>query len=77
MNGLSTGAAQFGAHMPSPDSDLHMAVTELFDGGIVNNADIALRIAHLILEPLIGPTEFSRNLSLTVADHGDKWLIQR
>ena len=62
--------------MPSPDSDLHMAVTELFDGGVVNNADIALRIAHLVLEPLIGPTEFSRNLPLRVADHGDKWLIQ-
>lgn len=62
--------------MPSPDSDLHMAVTELFDGGIVNNAGIALHIAHLILEPLLGPTEWSKNLPLYVADRGDKWLIQ-
>jgi hypothetical protein len=63
-------------HMPNPDSDLHMAVTELFDGGIVNNADIASRIAHLILEHLIGSTALSANMPLRVTDRGDKWLIR-
>ena len=62
--------------MPSPDSDLHMAVTELFDGGIVNNANIASRIAHLILEPLIGSTALSANMPLRVTDRADKWSIQ-
>jgi len=62
--------------MPSPDSDLHLAVTELFDGGIVNNATIASRIAHLILESLIGSTELLANMPLRVTDRADKWSIR-
>ena len=62
--------------MPTPDSDLHMAVITLFDGGVVNNASIAARLAQLILEPLIGASELAANLPLRIEDHGDNWAIR-
>lgn len=62
--------------MPTPDSDLNMAVIALFDGGVVNNANIAARLARLILEPLIGAAELAANLPLRVEDRGDNWAIQ-
>lgn len=62
--------------MPSPDSDLNMAVIALFRGGVVNNANIAACLARLIPEPLIGAAELAANLPLCVEDRGDSWAIQ-
>ena len=65
--------------MPTPDSDLHMAVTELFDGGIVNNEKIAAEIARLVLE---SATEANNDkahvpgstVEVSIAENDDAWL---
>ncbi|MBV9860409.1 MAG: hypothetical protein JO038_09950 [Alphaproteobacteria bacterium] len=61
--------------MPPADSKLHMAVTNLFDGGVVNNANIASQIAQMILKSLIEQAELLASMPLRVEDRGDRWQI--
>jgi hypothetical protein len=66
--------------MPNPNSKLHMAVTELFDGGIANTPKIAEDIARLVLgslaEAASGPTTlFTDADDLSVEDRAETWLV--
>lgn len=47
-----------------------------FIGGIVNNADIARRLAGIILESRLGANRFATYLPLQVQDCGASWLIK-
>lgn len=46
-----------------------------FDGGIVNNSGIALRLAQIILESLIGPQRLTWCSPLQAEDREDRWEI--
>jgi hypothetical protein len=61
--------------MPRPESELNMMFLAALNGGIVFNADIARRLAQLILEHFVGLGKLAANLPLRVEDGGDSWRI--
>lgn len=61
--------------MPTSDRDLHLAVIELFDGGVINNANIALKVANLVQESLGHGNEASARLPINITDRGDSWSV--
>ena len=55
---------------PRPSIVLHG-----FTGGIAGSADIALRVAQVVLEGLLGQRELSAYLPLQAQDRADTWSI--
>lgn len=60
------------APKPSPIMFLHHVI----NGGIVNNAEMALKIATIILENHYGADAAERQKPLSVRDLSDRWVIE-
>jgi hypothetical protein len=56
-------------------TDRPSVVLHGFDGGIVNNPDIALRLAQIILESVIGPERLALCSPLRVQDRDERWAV--
>lgn len=55
--------------------DRPSVVLQGFHGGIVGSADIALRLAQILLQNLVGKARLASCLPLQAHDRGDRWSI--
>lgn len=64
-----------GREMAKSEQSSLMFVRSLLGDNVVNNADLARKIAELLLENAYGERAVSQQLPLRVEDLGDRWVI--
>ena len=75
LKNLQTPQPRFDAPDMSNTKSPSIFLLQAAQGGVVNNAHVAMRLAELILRSAIGRHQLSANWPLKVEDRGDRWVI--
>ena len=62
--------------MAMSETSRSIALQELLNGGIVNNIEMANKMAELVISHVYGPQELERQKPLKVIDQKDRWRIE-
>lgn len=65
-------------HEPSkaPENPVALILTKAAHGGVIGNADLARRMAELLVADHYGATSLDRQRPLRVHDCGDSWRVE-
>ena len=66
----------FRGHAVADDQDSYFLIFQEMQGGVVNNTEIAIGIAELVIENVYGEDEVKRQRPFEAFDETDRWRIE-
>lgn len=62
--------------MASAEESVTIYLLGVLNGGVVNNQELAIGIAELVVSNVYGQEELERQRPLTALDQSDRWLVE-